>query len=79
MEKENLVCDHNNDCGSWEDEPKDSCQKNECQENNGGCDHLCFDTPGGFFCGCQEGFQLSGNSTCVGQSKHVKQHNHLKS
>lgn len=59
------VCDHNNDCGNWEDEPKESCQKNECQEDNGRCDHLCFDTPGGFFCGCRDGFQLSGNSTCV--------------
>eukprot|EP00091_Calanus_sinicus_P007483 TRINITY_DN18555_c0_g1_i1.p1 TRINITY_DN18555_c0_g1~~TRINITY_DN18555_c0_g1_i1.p1 ORF type:complete len:129 (-),score=44.35 TRINITY_DN18555_c0_g1_i1:84-470(-) len=36
------VCDHNNDCGNWEDEPKESCQKNECQEDNGGCDHLCL-------------------------------------
>lgn len=59
------VCDFNNDCGNWEDEPQERCQKNECQEDNGGCDHICVDTPGGFFCDCRGGFQQSGNSSCV--------------
>eukprot|EP00092_Neocalanus_flemingeri_P041600 GFUD01045305.1.p1 GENE.GFUD01045305.1~~GFUD01045305.1.p1 ORF type:complete len:884 (+),score=164.86 GFUD01045305.1:115-2766(+) len=57
------VCDRVNDCGNWEDE--DSCHYDECQDNNGGCDHICTDTPGSFFCDCREGFRLSGNSTCI--------------
>ena len=61
------VCDHNNDCGNWEDEPKDSCGKNECQSENGGCEQICFDTPAGFFCGCKQGYQLSDNTSCVGK------------
>ena len=61
------VCDYMNDCGDWEDEPQEGCHADECQEDNGGCDHVCSDTPGGYFCSCKEGYQLSGNSSCVGQ------------
>ena len=60
------VCDRINDCGDWEDEPKDKCERNECLVGNGGCDHHCFDTPGGYYCTCQEGYQLVGNTSCIG-------------
>ena len=58
------VCDRANDCGNWEDE--DSCQHNECIDNNGGCDQICIDTPNSSFCDCRPGFWLSGNSSCKG-------------
>ena len=59
------VCDQHNDCGGWEDEP-DTCHRgiNECEENNGGCDQLCVDTASGWFCSCQPGYRLVGNSSC---------------
>ena len=30
------VCDYKNDCGAWQDEPRDSCGVNECLTGNGG-------------------------------------------
>ncbi|KAG9342656.1 hypothetical protein JZ751_016093 [Albula glossodonta] len=30
----------------------------ECQENNGGCDHFCRNTVGSFECSCQKGHKL---------------------
>jgi hypothetical protein len=29
----------------------------ECSENNGGCDHRCFNTPGSYLCSCQAGYK----------------------
>ena len=59
------VCDQHNDCGGWEDEP-DTCHRdiNECEEDNGGCAQLCVDTVSGWFCSCQPGYRLVGNSSC---------------
>lgn len=31
---------------------------NECSENNGGCSSKCLNTPGGFSCACERGFDL---------------------
>ncbi|XP_062714840.1 low-density lipoprotein receptor isoform X4 [Aedes albopictus] len=58
------VCDKKPDCPEFQDEPNDKCGKNECLENNGGCSHLCVDTPAGFYCDCKPGFKLIGNRTC---------------
>ena len=62
------VCNQKNDCGNWEDEPKDKCGVNECLVQNGGCSELCVDTPGGFFCDCKSGFRLNDNGTCEGKN-----------
>ena len=34
---------------------------------NGGCDQKCIDLPIGHKCGCKDGYQLVGNSTCIGR------------
>ena len=40
---------------------------NECEFNNGGCDHYCANTVGSFVCSCYHGHQLAGNGqTCLG-------------
>lgn len=39
----------------------------ECQENNGGCDHFCRNTVGSFECSCQKGHKLlTDERTCQG-------------
>ena len=39
----------------------------ECNNNNGGCSHTCFNTPGSFFCDCNDGYSLDNNEmTCSG-------------
>jgi len=32
--------------------------KNECEEDRGGCEHICVNTEGGRKCECEEGYQL---------------------
>lgn len=59
------VCDQKMDCPEGQDEPRDKCGKNECKINNGGCDHICIDTPASFYCLCRDGYRLDGNTTCV--------------
>ena len=41
---------------------------NECKTNhNGGCDHICTNTDGSYYCTCQDGYDLMmDNSSCVG-------------
>lgn len=60
------VCDTVNDCGAFEDEPRDKCGGEEkCSISNGGCQQQCIDTPQGHICACWEGFRLGPNNTCV--------------
>lgn len=58
------VCDKKQDCPAAEDEPIDKCGRNECKSNNGGCSHICVDTPAGFYCDCDKGLELKDNRTC---------------
>ena len=40
----------------------------ECQSNNGGCEHACFNTAGSFTCDCRLGYALATDgSGCVGK------------
>lgn len=37
----------------------------ECEDNNGDCEHRCVNEDGGYRCTCREGFRLRGdNRTC---------------
>lgn len=49
------VCDQHVDCPDGRDEPAEKCQRNECLQNNGGCEQLCVDTPASFYCDCHNG------------------------
>lgn len=40
----------------------------ECQTNNGGCEHTCTNTEGSFECSCNPGFSLLSDGTnCNGK------------
>lgn len=62
------LCDKNNDCGNFEDEPRDTCGGEDCGVENGGCHQECNRTPQGHFCSCREGFTMSLNNTCKGNN-----------
>ena len=39
----------------------------ECAIANGGCEHVCINTDGSFYCDCRDGHMLeSNNRTCEG-------------
>lgn len=39
----------------------------ECSVRNGGCDHICENSPGNFQCSCRNGYILSQDgTTCFG-------------
>ena len=40
---------------------------NECFNTSGGCEQLCTNTYGSFFCSCNTGFQLSNSVLCSGK------------
>ena len=41
---------------------------NECEVDNGGCEHLCMDQPKSFSCGCRSGYTLDSNGrNCTGE------------
>ncbi|XP_078487779.1 uncharacterized protein LOC100182773 [Ciona intestinalis] len=37
---------------------------NECQVDNGGCDHICSDVIGSYLCKCWKGYVLKDGTTC---------------
>ena len=46
---------------------------NECEtDHNGGCDHICTNTNGSYYCTCQNGYDLmKDNSSCAGMNEMV--------
>ncbi len=65
------VCDGHNDCGNWQDEPKDKCNVNECAVDNGGCEQKCVDLKVGHVCQCKTGYKMNEHDgkTCQGKRK----------
>ena len=47
---------------------------NECDTENGGCNHNCTNNAGSFVCSCQSGYQLSplNNKMCTGMYCTIK-------
>ena len=44
---------------------------NECLSGNGGCQEVCVNTNGSYYCDCQTGYRLkSDNNSCIG--KYIK-------
>ena len=42
--------------------------ENECETDNGGCEHLCKDTLFSYKCSCRDGYTLNqDNHTCSGK------------
>jgi len=40
---------------------------NECLDNNAGCNQICENTNGSYYCSCNSGFEMSSdNHTCIG-------------
>ena len=39
---------------------------NECVDDNGGCEDICTNTIGSFYCSCEEGFELTRDVFCSG-------------
>lgn len=45
---------------------------NECEETNGGCEALCCNTIGSFYCRCPPGLKLNEDGkSCQGESSAV--------
>ena len=43
------------------------CTENECEIDNGGCEHLCKDTLFSYECSCRDGYTLNqDNHACNG-------------
>ena len=43
---------------------------NECLDHNGGCNHMCINTPGSYYCSCNSGYELQADKhNCTGICK----------
>ncbi len=50
---------------------------NECSIENGDCEHLCTDFPGGHVCSCFNGFFLTNVYNCTGECFYCMDSNEL--
>ena len=47
----------------------------ECRAGTDNCQQQCTNTPGGFTCGCNTGYELLGNGyQCQGEYTHARTH-----
>ena len=47
----------------------------ECNITDHGCQQICVNTPGSFYCACLVGYQLNGdNKTCSGEIDKIELH-----
>jgi len=42
------------------------CVELPCHHNNGGCEHICTNTPTVARCSCRNGYQLVNGKSCKG-------------
>lgn len=49
----------------------------ECEMDNGKCQHLCYNSDGSYSCDCEDGFYLdmTNNQSCISKLYHYLQHN----
>ena len=41
---------------------------NECEDDNGGCDHTCINIGGSYQCACNDGYKLNSDfHSCIGK------------
>ena len=77
MEKTQL-CDGIRNCRNGEDEEGCDNNNNYCDLNNGGCDQICVEAQNSAICKCQQGYKLSGISSCIGNFHFIiTKHFHL--
>ena len=51
---------------------------NECLDANGGCQQICSNFPGSYYCSCNNGFMLNeDNHNCSGMLLNVHMYVHM--